>query len=271
MKKQNNSSSSKGKGFYLSLLAGVCAVFAIALVLVNISSGQKQNNLVNLNESASNTVNNDKQEAGKNTSNVTENSNSASKAETQPQVELEGYEAAETINQSNKKNLEEKKKEEQEKQKAQQKKQAKAASAKGQLTFHKEKGLLWPVNGKVILKYSPEKPVYFSTLEQYKCNPAVIVSAKVGDSVKAAADGIVSKVTREDETGLTVTMSIGSQYFVKYGQLKNVNVKAGQSVKAGQLIGQVSKPSKYYSEEGGNLYFQMKKGNSTVDPLLYLK
>ena len=138
-------------------------------------------------------------------------------------------------------------------------------------TFNEEKGLIWPVNGDVILKYSMNNTVYFKTLAQYKCNPAIAIAAKKGTSVKSAADGTVIKVGKDSEIGKYVTVDIGSNYTVKYGQLDNITVKNGQEVKEGELLGKIAKPTKYYVEEGSNLYLQVKQNGNTVDPLLVLR
>ncbi len=137
--------------------------------------------------------------------------------------------------------------------------------------FDIEKGMLWPVSGDVILKYSMSNTVYFKTLAQYKCNPAIVISSEEGTKVKAAADGTVTKVSESDEIGNTITVDIGSGYTVTYGQLKDVAVKEGQAVKEGDVIAKIAKPTKYYSQEGSNLYLQVMEKENSVDPLLLLR
>ncbi|MCI9078347.1 MAG: peptidoglycan DD-metalloendopeptidase family protein [Lachnospiraceae bacterium] len=137
--------------------------------------------------------------------------------------------------------------------------------------FDMDKGLLWPVSGDVILKFSMSNTVYFKTLAQYKCNPAVIIASEEGTKVKEAAGGTVTKVTHSDELGNMVTVDIGSGYTLTYGQLKDISVKEGQTIKEGDTIGKVAKPTKYYSEEGSNLYFQVMEEDKSVDPLLLLR
>lgn len=139
------------------------------------------------------------------------------------------------------------------------------------LSFNEEKGLSWPVNGDVIMKFSQNNTVYFKTLAQYKCNPAIEISAKEGSRVVASATGTVTDISKNEETGTTVTTSIGSNYTVVYGQLKDVKVTKGQSIKEGELIGKVAAPTKYFTEEGSNLYFQVTQNDEAVDPLLLLK
>ena len=40
--------------------------------------------------------------------------------------------------------------------------------------FGEDSQLLWPVDGNVLMSYSMDKTVYFSTLDQYRYNPAMI-------------------------------------------------------------------------------------------------
>ncbi len=44
----------------------------------------------------------------------------------------------------------------------------------------------------------------------------------------------------------------------------------GQTIEKGAVIGYIASPTKYYSEEGSNLYFAMKKDGEPVDPIAYL-
>lgn len=141
------------------------------------------------------------------------------------------------------------------------------------LTFKADKGLLWPVNGNVLMNYSADRVIYFQTLEQFKCNPAIIIDAEVGTKVLNAAKGVITSITNEDETGVTVTESIGSGYSLVYGQLKKdgLKVEVGDLVDEGTVIGVVAEPTRYYTVEGSNLYFEVIKDDSTVDPMLLLR
>ncbi len=139
------------------------------------------------------------------------------------------------------------------------------------LYFDAEDGLLWPVNGNILMDYSVDRVIYYETLEQFRCNPAVIIDAEVGTKVLSAAKGVITSITKEDETGTTVTVSIGNGYSVIYGQLDNLNVKVGDMVEEGQELGIVAKPTMYYTVEGSNLFFQVLKNDETVNPMLYLR
>ena len=139
-----------------------------------------------------------------------------------------------------------------------------------QLNFNEDKLILWPVDGEVLMSYSMDKTVYFKTLDQYKYNPALIIGGAVGDQVLSAAKGVVISIDVTAETGTTVTVDLGNGYEAIYGQLKEVPVKVGDYVETKTVLGYLSEPTKYYSVEGCNLYFQMKKDGEPINPLEYL-
>lgn len=139
------------------------------------------------------------------------------------------------------------------------------------LNFTSESDLNWPLQGDVILNYSMDQTVYFATLDQYKYNPALIIAGKVNDPVNAAATGKITDISANEETGLTVTMDLGNGYSAVYGQLKEVLYKEGATVEAGNAIGYVAEPTKYYSVEGSNLYFELLKGEEPVDPMQFMQ
>ena len=139
------------------------------------------------------------------------------------------------------------------------------------VTFNENSKLLWPVNGTIIMSYSMDKTVYFQTLDQYKYNPAVIISGAEGDQVLCGTTGIVKSIDVTAETGTTINVDLGNGYELFYGQLKEVPVKVGDYVEAKSVLGYVSQPTKYYSVEGSNVYFEMRKDGQPINPVEYLE
>lgn len=138
------------------------------------------------------------------------------------------------------------------------------------LSFSEETQMEWPVNGNILLDYNMDQTVYFPTLDQYKLSPAISVQAEEGAPVLASVPGTVYSIEENAQTGTTVTMEIGSGYQAVYGQLKDLAVEEGETVEKGTVIGYIAAPTKYYSEEGSNLYFAMKKDGKPIDPIAYL-
>ena len=146
-----------------------------------------------------------------------------------------------------------------------------SAPVQPELHFDAAADLSWPLQGNVILNYNMDQTVYFATLDQYKYNPAVILQAAVNTPVNAVASGEVVSIETSEETGLTMTVDMGDGYSARYGQLKEVPKNQGDYVVSGEILGYVSEPTKYYSVEGSNLYFQLLKDNQPVNPMEYLE
>ena len=146
-----------------------------------------------------------------------------------------------------------------------------AGIAAQNLNFTENSLMEWPVRGTVLIDYNMNETVYYPTLDQYRVSPAIAVQAVEDAPVYAAADGQVLSVEQDACTGTTVTMELGNGYQAVYGQLKDLTVAEGDTVKEGEVIGNVSEPTKYYSVEGPNLYFAVKKDGNPVDPFEYLE
>ena len=139
------------------------------------------------------------------------------------------------------------------------------------LNFSEETQMEWPVNGNILLDYNMDQTVYFPTLDQYKLSPAIAVQAAEGAPVLASVPGTVYSIEENAQTGTTVTMEIGSGYQAVYGQLKDLAVEEGATVDKGTVIGNIAAPTKYYSEEGSNLYFAIQKDGEPVDPVSFFE
>lgn len=126
--------------------------------------------------------------------------------------------------------------------------------------------LIRPSAGEVLIPYSMDKSVYFATLDQYKYNPSVIIAATEGDPVKVCSDARVISVFSNEEIGYAVTLDLGDGYQATYGQMRDIQVSVGNYIDAGEVLGFVNAPTKYYSMEGTNVYFQLKKDDAAVDP-----
>lgn len=134
------------------------------------------------------------------------------------------------------------------------------------LAFSSDQGLVRPVSGDILIPYSMDRTVYFTTLDQYKYNPATVYRVEEGTQVMACAEGRVASVFRNEEIGQAVTLDLGNGYQVVYGQLQALNVAEGDYVNPGQIIGSVAAPTIYYSLEGSNLYFLLEQDGAALDP-----
>lgn len=138
------------------------------------------------------------------------------------------------------------------------------------LDFNEGTLLNLPLSGETLIPYNMDNTVYFSTLDLYRCNPAMMIKAEVDTPVAVVANSKVLSITEDAVTGTTVTMDMGNGYQAVYGQLKDVKVELGETVAAGTVIANINTPTKYFVKEGSNLYFALTKEGTPLDPALYL-
>ena len=131
--------------------------------------------------------------------------------------------------------------------------------------YSSENVMSWPVRGEVIMDYSMDKTIYYPTLQEYKCNPSILIQSEEGTDVAAAFSGTVADVYHDAQLGTVVEMSLGNGYEAYYGQLENVDVAVGDTVRQGQIIGTVSTPTRFYSIEGSHLNFRVTRDGEPVD------
>ena len=139
------------------------------------------------------------------------------------------------------------------------------------LNFTENDKLAWPVSGNVILDYSMDQTIYFPTLEQFKCNPGVVIQSDVSEPVAAPANARVTAIGMDEEIGNYVSLDLGNGYSAICGQLKEITAVEGEYLSAGQVLGYVSEPTKYYSVEGVNVFFELMHDGESIDPLDYMR
>lgn len=146
-----------------------------------------------------------------------------------------------------------------------------AGASVSKFSFSADSVLIWPVETTdIVIEYSPDSTVYFATLDKYKTSNAICIRSEIGIPVYASADGIVNDIGYNEEIGNSVSLDLGSDYILQYGQIKDIQVKEGDAVKEGDLLCYVANPTKYYTVEGPNVYLKLTVGDKAVDPLDYL-
>lgn len=104
-------------------------------------------------------------------------------------------------------------------------------------------------------------PIYKSA----KMHKGVDFAAPVGTNIYATADGkVVSAGAESDGYGKKVVINHGFGYQTLFGHMSRVIVRNGQSVKRGQLIGQVGNTGK---STGPHLHYEVIKNNYAINPV----
>ena len=115
----------------------------------------------------------------------------------------------------------------------------------------------WPVPGEVILAFSTTGRV----------NKGVDIRGRLGESVAAAADGVVVYAGGGLRGyGKLVIVKHNDHFLSAYGHNRAILVKEGEKVKGGQVVAEIG--SSGLNQE--MLHFEIRRDGKPEDPLLYL-
>lgn len=149
--------------------------------------------------------------------------------------------------------------------------EAGAGAEAAALHFSADSKMIWPMEGEVLIDYSPDTTTYFQTLDQYRTNPGILIQGQVGNAILAPTDARIAEVGFNDEMGNYLVLDLGNGYEATIGQLKDIAVVPEQIVKAGDVIACLNVPTRYFSVEGEHLFLELTLNGQTVDPLTYLQ
>lgn len=113
--------------------------------------------------------------------------------------------------------------------------------------------------------------VFNKTLNTWKTHNAVDLAAADGTAVQAMYDGVVVDVSESYGMGNVVKIDHGENVVATYASLGDVQVTKGQTVKAGDKIGEVSTTASYEFTDGAHLHLEISKNGTAVDPMPYVK
>lgn len=126
-------------------------------------------------------------------------------------------------------------------------------------------------NATSIGEYS-ETMVFNSTLGRYSTHLAIDFFAEEGAEVFAVYDGVVEDVQTTLLKGTTITIDHGNGLKTIYNSLADGEmVSVGQTVKKGDVIGQVSVSNRQESADGAHLHFEVSENGQIIDPAKYLE
>lgn len=127
------------------------------------------------------------------------------------------------------------------------------------------------LNATIYKEYSADELVYNSTLKQWEVHKGLDFQSATGSSVYSILDGTVVDVYSNVLEGSVVVIEHDNGLVSTYGSLdENVNVKEGDTVNRGQVIGSVADTASSELEAGAHLHFSIMDNGKSVDPAAYL-
>jgi murein DD-endopeptidase MepM/ murein hydrolase activator NlpD len=118
----------------------------------------------------------------------------------------------------------------------------------------------WPVNGKILASYGAGPGTSH--------NEGINIAAPRGTPVRAIDSGVVAYVGNEVQGyGNLVLVKHANGWISAYAHLDGVTVKKGDSVSAGEIVGQVGTTG---GVDQPQLHFELRRGKRPVDPREFL-
>ena len=130
---------------------------------------------------------------------------------------------------------------------------------------------IMPVENSTGVGQYVETMVWNSTLNRFSAHLAVDFFADEGTPVLAVYDGTVESVENSLVHGITITIDHGNGLKTVYNSLADGDaVVEGQTVKQGDVIGEVSVSNRQEYKEGAHLHFSVVENGETINPNKYL-
>ena len=132
--------------------------------------------------------------------------------------------------------------------------------------YEKKGKLAWPVSGRVITSFGPQKHPRFNTITMN--NGVEIAPKKERAPVLAVHPGLVVYADAFEGYGNLIIVDHGLTYYTLYGHCSEFLAAKGDAVQAGQAVALTGDSG---SLKGECLYFEIRIRTKALDPLKWLK
>jgi hypothetical protein len=127
------------------------------------------------------------------------------------------------------------------------------------------KNFAWPRDSRITASFGDRRT--FNGIQQSQ-HYGTDLDGEVGAPIRAANDGVVVMVRENYAAGRTVVIHHGLDLYSVYFHLSRFEVREGQKVKRGQLLGHVGKTGRV---TGPHLHWGVRVGELYVDPASVLR
>ena len=130
-----------------------------------------------------------------------------------------------------------------------------------------------PIEGETAKIFSMDSLIYSETLQEWVTHRGIDIKAEKGAEVKAIADGTIKSIKTDPRYGISIIIKHSKGFESVYACLLNEaqGLKEGDTIKQGQVIGNVGNSGVFESAEGMHLHFEMTKDGDYVNPDIYVK
>lgn len=135
-----------------------------------------------------------------------------------------------------------------------------------------ESKIVLPIVGDTVNAYSADMLAYNETTRDWRTHEGIDFAAAEGQEVLAAMDGTVYTIYEDESYGMTVVLRHADGYTTHYSNLsEEVNVKSGDTVTAGSVLGTVGQTAITEAAQEPHLHFAVYRDNVPLDPSEFLE
>jgi len=123
----------------------------------------------------------------------------------------------------------------------------------------------WPVEGEIVYSFGRQPGPGGTTIRWN----GIGIASPVGTPVHSIAAGTVRVAQQLGTYGLSVIVDHGGGTYSLYGQLQSADVRVGQTIERGQVVGRTGGAN---SDQGPHLHFEVRAdGGQAQDPVQWLR
>lgn len=127
-----------------------------------------------------------------------------------------------------------------------------------------------PLSGELTREFTMDDLVYYETIGEWRVHKGIDIKPKDTLLIESVMSGKVEAVNNSEITATEIIIDHGNNVKTLYSNLVSANVKAGDTVEKGQVIGNLGKTVSIESGEGAHLHFELQVGGKQVNPLDYI-
>jgi murein DD-endopeptidase MepM/ murein hydrolase activator NlpD len=132
------------------------------------------------------------------------------------------------------------------------------------------KSMKAPLSGELTRDFTMDDLVYYETIGEWRVHKGIDIKPKDTLLIESVLAGKVEAVNNSEITATEIIIDHGNNVKTLYNNLVSANVQAGDTVKKGQVIGNLGKAVSIESADGTHLHFELIVDGKQVNPLDYI-